>query len=45
MYIILQRDFTNNNNDYKNNEADYELYGPENEAFISLQELTDQGTI
>ena len=42
--LYYSRDFTNINNMVIriNNEADYELYGPENEAFISLQELTDQ---
>jgi hypothetical protein len=42
--LYYSRDFTNINNMIIkiHNEADYELYGPENEAFISLQELTDQ---
>ena len=42
--LYYSRDFTNiNNMNIKiHNEASYELYGPENEAFISVQELTDQ---
>lgn len=42
--LYYSRDFTNNHmmSIKIHNEADYELYGPDNEAFISVKELTDQ---
>lgn len=42
--LYYNRDFTNiaNMKIQIHNEADYELYGPDNEAFISITSLTDQ---